>query len=318
VRHGPGFRLLGALALLGFAGSAVPLPAQSPNLVEAGGRTALAEPQPEPRPAIWLIEDEDTKIYLFGTFHILPPGFRWRSPQVDSMIAEADELVLEVAEEEDEIDAFAILERMSLGKQAPILWRVSPDRREALREMIEATGTPVEMFDHLHTWAAAMAIAVTMIVREYGGADAGDIGQMPGVEDALHGIFREAGRPISGVETSAEQMGFFGAMSFAEQRRMLEDMVDAWRAGESSADISELDWVQGNVEALGIDREDMPESLYEALITRRNAAWTLWLQERLERPGTVLFAVGAGHLTGPDSVQTMLEARGMTVRRIDR
>ena len=32
------------------------------------------QPQGEPRPAIWLLADEDTSIYLFGTVHVLHPG----------------------------------------------------------------------------------------------------------------------------------------------------------------------------------------------------------------------------------------------------
>ncbi|HEX8064372.1 MAG TPA: TraB/GumN family protein [Allosphingosinicella sp.] len=50
---------------------------------------------------------------------------------------------------------------------------------------------------------------------------------------------------------------------------------------------------------------------------RRNAAWTQWLEERLKKPGTLLFAVGAGHLAGRESVQAMLAKRGLSVKRID-
>ncbi len=53
------------------------------------------------------------------------------------------------------------------------------------------------------------------------------------------------------------------------------------------------------------------------LVRRRNAAWTLWLEERLKKPGTLLFAVGAGHLAGRESVQAMLAKRGLQVKRID-
>jgi len=52
------------------------------------------------------------------------------------------------------------------------------------------------------------------------------------------------------------------------------------------------------------------------LITRRNRGFAEWLVRRMDRPGTVLFAIGAGHLTGPDSVQSMLESRGLHVQRI--
>jgi hypothetical protein len=41
------------------------------------------EARPEPRPALWLLADADTRIYMFGTIHVLPPGFRWRSAALD-------------------------------------------------------------------------------------------------------------------------------------------------------------------------------------------------------------------------------------------
>ena len=50
---------------------------------------------------------------------------------------------------------------------------------------------------------------------------------------------------------------------------------------------------------------------------QRNRNWARWLQQRMERPGTVLFAGGAGHLAGPESVQRMLAERGIQARRID-
>jgi len=297
--------------------------------VEAAVSAPEAEPatppepraQPEPRPAIWLLQDEDTKIYLFGTFHILPPGFRWRSPAVDRAIGEADELVLEVSDRAMMDDAAAIVGPMMLGKDAPLLWRVSPDRREALAAMIAQTGLPIEIFDAMQSWAAVMTVAATSIVQSYSG-DEGEpltMEDLPGVEDALEVEFDRLERPISGVETVAEQMGFFSSMSFADQRRMLESMVDSYREGTATQDTTELDWVRGDVDAIAasIDDMGMPGPLYEALIPRRNRAWTDWLIARLDRPGTVLFAVGAGHLAGRDSVQTMLAARGFTATRID-
>jgi uncharacterized protein YbaP (TraB family) len=62
--------------------------------------------------------------------------------------------------------------------------------------------------------------------------------------------------------------------------------------------------------------ETLPPPLYEALITRRNRNFAAWLAQRLDRPGTVLFAIGAGHLAGRVSVQSMLESRGLHVQRI--
>jgi uncharacterized protein YbaP (TraB family) len=52
------------------------------------------------------------------------------------------------------------------------------------------------------------------------------------------------------------------------------------------------------------------------LLRARNAAWADWLAKRLDQPGSVLVAVGAGHLAGGLSVQTMLAAKGLKVERV--
>jgi len=54
-----------------------------------------------------------------------------------------------------------------------------------------------------------------------------------------------------------------------------------------------------------------------ALIKRRNANWSGWIERRLATtPGSVMIAVGAGHLAGPDSVIALLQHRGYRVRRV--
>jgi len=60
----------------------------------------------------------------------------------------------------------------------------------------------------------------------------------------------------------------------------------------------------------------MSAELRDTLFKRRNAKWAEWLARRLERPGTIFVAVGAGHLAGPDSVQAMLEAKGLKPKRV--
>ena len=60
----------------------------------------------------------------------------------------------------------------------------------------------------------------------------------------------------------------------------------------------------------------MGQDYYAALLVNRNAAWTEWLAQRLNRPGKILLAVGSAHLAGPDSVQVMLEKKGLVAERL--
>lgn len=298
--------LLAALAGLSGAVSAAPPASAPPVTTETRA----------PRPAIWVVEDEDTKIYLFGTVHVFSAALNWRSAALNRVIAEADELVMETPEAsfEEMADPERLLETMKLGKSVPILERVSPEARPHLRAAIEATGMPSEFFDEMTTWGVAFLLTGFQMTQSYG-EEAG--GAMSGAEEVLGRLFRKSKRPVSGVETIEDQIRIFSTMPVGAQRRFLESTVMVGDPTAPQEDLTDTSWISGDVEAIGREMREMPDELYEPLLTRRNRNWTAWLVRRMERPGTVLFAVGAGHLAGADSVQRMLAARGVTARRID-
>jgi uncharacterized protein YbaP (TraB family) len=78
-------------------------------------------------------------------------------------------------------------------------------------------------------------------------------------------------------------------------------------------------WLSGDVDKIGNsfnrDLQSSPE-LRAALLTRRNFNWSQWIERRMAQPGTVMVAVGAGHLAGESSVQKYLQSRGYKVKRL--
>lgn len=304
--------LLGALWLGGTA-QAAPAP-------QAQARAPVTQPQGEPRPAIWLLSDPDTRIYLFGTVHILHPGLRWRSAAFNRIARDAQELVLELDEVQMAGGSGAeALGLMRAAKSVPLLQRVSPNRREGLTRMLRELEIPANSLDNLETWAVAVILGVSQMAREYAGgqgsaADAAESAN--GVEETLTREFRASGRPILGVETAAAQIAAFRSMPRNVQQAMLDETVDAYINGEEAGDPGESDWISGNLDGIAAEMETLPPELYESLVTRRNRGFADWLARRLDRPGTVLFAIGAGHLAGRVSVQSMLESRGLRVQRI--
>ena len=64
-----------------------------------------------------------------------------------------------------------------------------------------------------------------------------------------------------------------------------------------------------------VETQLSPE-LRRILMAQRNARWADWIKARMDKPGTVFIAVGAGHLAGRDSVESMLEAKGLKVKRV--
>jgi uncharacterized protein len=317
-----GPRLLALAALAAAPAAANPIGKETAGKT-GGGRIEAPAPvaQPEPRPALWLLADDDTKIYMLGTIHVLPPGFRWRSAAVDRAVGESAELVVETYEppgtETGTDSGLDAVTGFFADKPVPILKRVPKHKRAPLKAAIEASGLPLPMLDRMHSWAAAMTLGIAQMLGEYGVEDPAEA---PGVEDSLEAQFRDAGKPISSVEDGDAVFASLSSLPEKVQTQLLleaiEPMPEDVPAGPVTA--GELEWVAGNDEAMTLEGEaGFPPALFEVLVRRRNAAWTEWLEARLGRPGTLLFAVGAGHLAGRESVQAMLAKRGLRVKRVD-
>lgn len=268
----------------------------------------------EARPAMWQVSDRDTSIYLFGTVHLLPPGTQWRTPKLEKATREAGTLVVETIIDETNPRAFAAeLARLSVRPGLPpITSRVAPEKQAALRAVIAKSGIPEVALNNMETWAAAFAL-LQLQFKEIG------VSGNDGVELSLRRAFTAAGKRVEQLESNAQQLGFFDGLPEAAQRELLEGAIESPAKAKQQFDSMLAAWISGDVEAIGrtfnAEFQNSPE-LREALLRRRNANWAHWLHSRMAQPGTVLVAVGAGHLAGQDSVLDMLKARGLKVKRV--
>lgn len=282
--------------------------------VLAGCATTAASEPKAAQPAMWRVADEDTSIYLFGTVHLLPAGYQWRTPRFDAVAAKSDTLVVETIVDEKNPQAFAAeLMRLSISSGLPpIAQRVPADKRDALRTAIARSGIPEAVLNNMDTWAAAFALLQVQF-QNLGLSGAS------GVETTLKSGFASAGKPIIQLETNAEQLGLFDTLPEKAQREFLVSAIDEPGKVKEQFDGMLKAWVSGDVEAIAktfnSEFSDSPE-LRAALIERRNANWSRWLEQRMAQPGTALVAVGAGHLAGQDSVIEMLKKRGLRVERV--
>ncbi|MBD3761294.1 TraB/GumN family protein, partial [Rhizorhabdus sp.] len=126
-------------------------------------------------------------------------------------------------------------------------------------------------------------------------------------------------KKVEALETASEQLGLFASLPEADQREMLASFADG--SGEARKDYARLlrAWTTGDQASIARafnEDEDLTPHLRDVLLKKRNENWARWLKTRLDVPGTVFVAVGAGHLAGPLSVQTMLKADGITVSRV--
>ncbi|MFX5718504.1 TraB/GumN family protein, partial [Acinetobacter baumannii] len=75
-------------------------------------------------------------IYLFGTIHVLPPGFQWRTPLLDAIVRRSRGLIVESVGDDD--DAARLIDQAPLGRtRPPLRQRVSPDHRKTLARFVD-------------------------------------------------------------------------------------------------------------------------------------------------------------------------------------
>ena len=262
-----------------------------------------------PGPALWRVADADTTIYLFGTVHALPQGKNWFDGRIERAFNASDELVTEIDVSGAASSAQALQAASMLPEGQSLRALMSADDRQQYEAALVGLGLPVEALDRYEPWFAAMTLSLLPLLRS--GYDT-----QSGVELSLNG--RAGTKTRGALETIEEQVALFDTLPQDAQLAYLDETVEKLDEATSTLDAMVAEWVEGDAVALAamLNAELTDPVLYERLLTARNANWAGWIEERLERPGTVFIAVGAGHLAGAGSVQDQLQKRGVKVSRI--
>lgn len=269
-------------------------------------------------PAMWRVDGgqgngKRAQITLYGTVHALPPGQEWFTTAARTAFITADQLVVEVANSGDPAVMAAAVQLLGMLPQpVPLASRLPPALQARLIKTMETIGIPAGGLDRLKTWLAAISILGADLERS-------GIDPAAGVDRSLIDMAAAAGKPIHGLETAEFQLGIFDALPETEQRLLLGSVVTDAGAAQDQLRALLKAWLEGDVERIRIEFDDgsLSSELEAALLTRRNAAWADWVVARIAQPGQVFVAVGAAHMAGQGSLIALLQARGLTVKRVE-
>lgn len=264
------------------------------------------------RPALWVVEDADTRIVILGSVHQLPPELDWQGGALAAERDAARELILELAPAElaKAPELFAGLS--TDAPVAPVARRFGAGPADRIVDLVGGAGMDEADADRTESWGLALTIGTIL------SADAG-LSSANGVETRLTAAFAADDRPVTGLESAAEQLAVFDALPEAAQQAMVETALR--HAPDARARTRALlgAWASGDEARLAATAEsamaDTP-FLIEPLVLARNRRWADALAARMARPGRILVAVGAGHLVGEGSLIAELRARGLTARRL--
>lgn len=285
------------------------------GILSLAASPAVAQEAPAPAsdvdPALWVVEDGDSKVYLFGTVHILKPGMGWFDEEVKAAFERSDRLVLEMVEP-DTATTQQLFAKYGIDQSGkPLTSKMTEDEKAIYAKAMEKVGLPVAAFEPLDPWAAAVTMQVMGLQK--GGYDVNS-----GVETQLTAAAKAANKPILGVETMESQLAIFDNLSQETQVRFLIEGAKAVDELQTNMDRMVELWAKPDPDGLALVMNEglTDPKLFAALLTNRNAQWASWIHKQLEKPGTTFMAVGAGHLSGTTSVPELLKAYGINAKRV--
>lgn len=265
-------------------------------------------------PALWVIKDEDSTLYLFGSVHVLRPTTGWASPRVNAAFDSASDIWFEISNPDDQAAIVPLVQQYGLSPQTPLSTRLTAEEFAELDVAAKTIGASAAQLEPMKPWLVALSLSVAPLVKA--GYD-----PKSGVELALKARAEAAGKTIHGFETLEDQIGMLATLPDEVQTDFLRETLKDYEKAVTLLDSMVTSWAQGDVPALErlvVDdmRADSPE-LYKVLLVDRNTDWANQIQTQLQSSGTAFIAVGAAHLAGPDSVQAILKSRGVTVESVE-
>ena len=264
---------------------------------------------------MWLIEGESNRVYVLGSVHLLRSSDHPLPKVMEEAYQDAEALIMEL--DMDDLDPVALqaeTNRLGLLESGVTLQDVLGE--ELWTEAVAAAESiqiPLDMMSQSEPWLAAITIEQLILMRM-------GFNPLYGVE--LHMTMQAAndGKPITGLETAVEQLGFFDNMSIEAQtdllmqaltegqeaQQIMDGLIDAWRHGD-------VDFLQENM----LDElAEFPE-LYETIVADRNRRWVDDIVELLDDADDYLIIVGALHLVGEDGVPSLLSQRGIEIGQMN-
>lgn len=266
-------------------------------------------------PALFVVRDADSTMYLYGTVHVRRAGSAWGGPSSEAALNAAEEVWTEV-EMTDATQAQAqmlMLQRGMAPADRPLSSWLSEEENARLNAALERLNLPAGSLERMQPWLAALTLAVLPMIQA--GYD-----PEQGVDRSIDAIADAAGKNRRALETIEQQIGFLSGFSDDVQRQMLLDSIDGDGEAPEQMDALSAAWEQGDLrtlEAFVIDdmRAHYPE-LYQVMFPQRNNAWMETLTQEMDGAGVDFVAVGAGHLLGRDGLVAQFRARGYEVERV--
>lgn len=274
---------------------------------------AQTPPDHNARGLLFEISSGGNTAYLFGSIHLAKADFYPLSPAVQGAYQQAGTVAVE-----------ADVSNAEAGRNAqPLMRYVAPDKLQAhlskatWQRLESVAGSSLGQFQDFK--AAVVAMGLTL------GAFAGQ-GYDPAYGIDLHFITRAKAdkKNLIELESIAFQASVLAGLSDEEGDALLRQTLDAFGNGEALDEANSMIamWKSGDAAGLATlfehaaNKDAGSKKLMKLLLDDRNPGMTQKITRLLAQASKAFIVVGAGHLTGTNSIIDLLQKQGVQVRQI--
>lgn len=265
-------------------------------------------------PAIWIVKDHDSELYLYGTVHLLPGDLDWQRDDMKEVFDKAGTIFFELdTGVSAQLDANVLTQQKGFQDSGR---RLSDSLGTYQLKLLEAAANNgnirLETLNTMQPWLASEFLTIAA-------ADEAGLSPELAADEALKHRAERTGKNViyldsvsRQISATADQPDFVQMILLTETLEgfnslgsNLKNIADAWSVGQTDY------LAQKTVNAIATKS---PE-LYVSLIRERNRDWAKQFTRFMEGNETGFAAVGTAHLLGEHSVQTMLRDQGYSVTR---
>ncbi len=263
------------------------------------------------RHTLWAVKGGSNTVYLLGSIHVLSPTNYPLAKPLEENFHRSAIVVFETDFGKMQSPAMQ-LKMMTMGSLPDgetLEERLSPEAYKKLKDHVEKSGLPLQIFAHLKPSVAALLVTA-MELQKLG------LDPEQGVDRHFYREARAEGKVILPLETVDEQLQLITGFSREEDEAALSSTLE--ELDQLKAMFGQLveAWEHGRADRLSkLLNDAMKESpsIYKRLVTDRNLRWRPKIERLLEGDKDAIVIVGAGHLVGEGSVVELLRQHGFRV-----
>jgi len=272
---------------------------------------------------MWEVENEDVKMYLLGSIHLMPEDTYPLDEKIEACFEEAH--VLAVEADPSQIDQTAVQSLIMSKGMYPqgetLKANIDSVQYQKVTEVFTTYGLPMQQVDTFKPWFASFNIAVLEIRKT-------KLNPEFGIDN--HFLKKAKDREIEIIELESGMGQLEMLTSFPEeaQEEFLEYSLSNYENVQEIFDTMLKAWKDGDAELMNKATKQkmldfcktMPglENYYQKMFPERDnrIVEKLDIILKSKEKKTYFVVVGAGHLIGEDGLLRLLKARGYKAKQL--